>query len=76
MAKNKYLSELRQKIKESLPTSVKIKNIEFEGPVLVIYVENPQEFAEIDVVKKLAKDLRKRIIVRPDPKSLKPPEEA
>ncbi len=76
MAKNRYLSELRQKIKESLPTSVKIKNIEFEGPVLVIYVENPQEFAEIDVVKKLAKDLRKRIIVRPDPKSLKPPEEA
>ena len=76
MAKSKYLSELRQKIKESLPTSVKIKNIEFEGPVLVIYVENPQEFAEIDVVKKLAKDLRKRIIVRPDPKSLKPPEEA
>ena len=76
MAKNRYLSELKQRIKESLPSKVKIKNIEFEGPVLVIYVENPQEFAEVDVVKKLAKDLRKRIIVRPDPKSLKPPEEA
>ncbi|RLI80586.1 beta-CASP ribonuclease aCPSF1 [Archaeoglobales archaeon] len=72
----KYLSELKQKVKESLPVNVKVKNIEFEGPVLVIYVENPQEFAEVDVVKKLAKDLRKRIIVRPDPKSLKPPEEA
>lgn len=76
MTKNRYLSELKQKVKESLPVNVKVKNIEFEGPVLVIYVENPQEFAEVDVVKKLAKDLRKRIIVRPDPKSLKPPEEA
>ena len=76
MAKNKFLSELKHRIRESLPPKVKIKNIEFEGPVLVIYVENPQEFAEIDIVKKLAKDLRKRISVRPDPKSLKPPEEA
>jgi hypothetical protein len=40
-------------------------------------VENPQELAESgDIIKKLAKDLRKRIDIRPDPKSLKPPEEA
>ncbi|RLI74884.1 beta-CASP ribonuclease aCPSF1 [Archaeoglobales archaeon] len=76
MTKNRYLSELKQKVKESLPVTVRVKNIEFEGPVLVIYVENPQEFAEVDIVKKLAKDLRKRIIIRADPKSLKPPEEA
>ncbi|RLE47353.1 MAG: beta-CASP ribonuclease aCPSF1 [Candidatus Methanomethylicota archaeon] len=70
------LDEIKKKVKESIPPNIRIKNIEFEGPLLVIYVENPQEIAEIDIVKKLAKDLRKRIIIRPDPKSLKPPEEA
>ncbi len=73
---SKYLEEIRKKIKEYLPKNVKVRTIEFEGPQLVIYVENPQELAEIDIVKKLAKDLRKRIIIRADPKSLKPPEEA
>ncbi|WP_290595910.1 MULTISPECIES: beta-CASP ribonuclease aCPSF1 [unclassified Archaeoglobus] len=72
----KYLDEIREKVKEYIPENVRVKSIEFEGPQLVIYVENPQELAEIDIVKRLAKDLRKRIIIRPDPKSLKPPEEA
>lgn len=72
----KYLDEIREKVKEYIPKNVKVKNIEFEGPQLVVYVENPQELAEVDIVKKLAKDLRKRIIIRADPKSLKPPEEA
>lgn len=77
MASNRYLKELKEKIINSIPPGVIIKNIEFEGPLLVIYVENPQEFAGSgDIVKKLAKDLRKRIIIRPDPKSLRPPEEA
>ncbi|AGK61634.1 arCOG00543 universal archaeal KH-domain/beta-lactamase-domain protein [Archaeoglobus sulfaticallidus PM70-1] len=76
MGVDEYLSELKRKVAASLP-SVRVKNVEFEGPVLVIYVENPQELAESgDVIKKLAKDLRKRILIRPDPKSLKPPEEA
>jgi hypothetical protein len=72
----KNIDEIRKKVKEAIPPSVRVRSIEFEGPQLVIYVENPQEIAEVDIVKKLAKDLRKRIIIRPDPKSLKPPEEA
>ncbi len=77
MSIDKLLRELREKIEQAVPKNIKIKNIEFEGPMLIIYVQNPQELAESgDVVKKLAKDLRKRIIIRPDPKSLKPPQEA
>ncbi|HIP25432.1 MAG TPA: beta-CASP ribonuclease aCPSF1 [Archaeoglobus profundus] len=68
------IKEIKEKITKLLP-EVKIKDVEFEGPFLVIYVKNPQELAKIDI-KKLAKDLRKRIIIRPDLKSLKPPEEA
>ena len=75
MMKDK-LKEIKEKISKSLPPNIKVKDVEFEGPFLVIYVKNPQELAEVDVIKKLAKDLRKRIIIRPDPKSLKPPEEA
>ncbi len=70
------LKEIKERVIKSLPPNVKVKNVEFEGPFLVIYVKNPQELAEVDIIKKLAKDLRKRIIIRPDPKSLKPPEEA
>lgn len=76
MTSDSYLRELKEKIITSIPRGVRVKNVEFEGPLLVIYVDNPQELAEVDIVKKLAKDLRKRIIIRPDPKSLKPPEEA
>ncbi len=77
MTSSRYLKELKEKIINSIPPKVIVKNVEFEGPLLVIYVENPQELAGSgDIIKKLAKDLRKRIIIRPDPKSLRPPEEA
>ncbi len=77
MSGNRNLKELREKLRELIPPNVKIKSIEYEGPFLVISVQNPQELAESgDIVKKLAKDLRKRIVIRPDPKSLKPCEEA
>jgi hypothetical protein len=40
--------------------------VEFEGPELVIYTEDPKKFADqADLIKILARDLRKRIVVRP-----------
>ncbi|MCX8172481.1 MAG: MBL fold metallo-hydrolase, partial [Archaeoglobaceae archaeon] len=70
------MDEIKNRIKELVPENVKIKNVEFEGPILVVYIENPQEIAGIDLIKKLAKELRKRIAIRPDPKILKPKKEA
>lgn len=70
------LKEIKEKVIASLPKNVKVKDVEFEGPFLVVYVKNPQAITNADIVKKLAKDLRKRIIIRADPKSLKPKEEA
>ncbi|MEM1579397.1 MAG: beta-CASP ribonuclease aCPSF1, partial [Archaeoglobaceae archaeon] len=66
------VDEIKAKIKQLVPKNVRIKNVEFEGPLLVVYIENPQEIAGVDIVKKLAKELRKRIVIRPDPKILKP----
>jgi len=40
--------------------------VEFEGPELVIYTDDPKKFADqADLIKILARDLRKRIVVRP-----------
>lgn len=71
------LNELKQKIKAQLPKDITISDVDFEGPELVIYTEEPRKFADNgDLVKTLAKDLRKRLVVRPDPKVLIQPEEA
>ncbi len=76
MATRKVLNELKEKIRSFLP-NIKIKSIEFEGPNLVVYVEDPKQLlGSGDIIKRLAKDLRKRITVRADPKSRKPPGEA
>lgn len=68
--------EIKKKVRELVSGDIKIKDVEFEGPFLVIYIQNPQELAGVDIVKKLAKELRKRILIRPDPKILKPKAEA
>jgi len=47
-----------------------ITKIEFEGPEIAIYVKNPRWMLEgEEKVKELAKQLRKRIVVRSDPKA-------
>ncbi len=47
-----------------------ITKIEFEGPEIAIYVRNPKWILEgEEKVKELAKQLRKRIVVRSDPKA-------
>ncbi|MHC1625513.1 MAG: beta-CASP ribonuclease aCPSF1, partial [Methermicoccaceae archaeon] len=71
------LKELRQKIEKMLPPEITITDIEFEGPELVVYSNNTKAFAETgNLVKKLAKDIRKRIVIRPDAKLLISPEKA
>jgi KH/beta-lactamase-domain protein len=77
MSVEEVLGELKRKIQKKLPPDITISYIEFEGPELVIYTEEPRKFADSgDFVRSLAKDLRKRIVVRPDPKVLLEPEAA
>lgn len=71
------LNELKQRISAKLPPEIKISGVEFEGPELVIYTEDTRKFADNgDIIRTIAKDLRKRIVVRPDPKVLLDPEGA
>jgi uncharacterized protein len=60
------LKELKAKINEKVPAGITVSEVEFEGPELVIYTDDPKRFAdEADLIKILARDLRKRIVVRP-----------
>ncbi|MFA4935505.1 MAG: hypothetical protein WC568_06685, partial [Candidatus Methanoperedens sp.] len=57
------LNELKQKIRAQLPKDITISDVDFEGPELVIYTEEPRKFADNgDIIKNLAKELRKRLV--------------
>ena len=60
------LKDLKEKIDKIVPAGISVSQVEFEGPELVIYTEDPKKFADqADLIKILARDLRKRIVVRP-----------
>ncbi len=77
MVMTDVLSELRQQIRKKLPTGVTISDIDFEGPELVIYTKEPKRLADNgDIVRSIAKEVRKRIVIRPDHSVLSPQDEA
>ncbi|HON40955.1 MAG TPA: beta-CASP ribonuclease aCPSF1, partial [Methanoculleus sp.] len=61
------LQELKEQINRIVPGGITVSDVEFEGPELVIYTDDPKQFADqADLIKILARDLRKRIVVRPN----------
>ena len=71
------LSDAKRVVKQVVPDHVEITAIDFEGPTIVIYTKNIEIFAESnDLVRQIAQQLRRRIIVRPDPSLLSPSEDA
>ncbi len=71
MTVDDVLREIKGKIRGSIPVSIDVTDVEFEGALLVIYTKTPDLFAKSkDLVKNLAKTLQKRIVVRPDPSVL------
>jgi len=71
------LLELKRRVQNRLPPNINVTGIEFEGPELVIYTDDPRRLADDgEIVRSLAKDLRKRVVVRPDLKVLADPEGA
>jgi KH/beta-lactamase-domain protein len=65
------LREIKGKIRGYIPPAINITDVEFEGALLVIYTTTPDKFASNkDLIRQLAKNLQKRIVVRPDPSVL------
>ncbi|MGN1362844.1 MAG: beta-CASP ribonuclease aCPSF1 [Methanobrevibacter sp.] len=73
---SEILEETKKTIINRLPERVKVAKVEFEGPEIVIYTKNPEIITDNgDLIRNLAKDLRKRIIIRSDKSVLLDPEE-
>jgi KH/beta-lactamase-domain protein len=71
MGVDDLLEEIRETVEDEAPSSAEITDIEFEAATLVVYTRDPDKFAEDeDLVRRLAKKLRKRVEVRPDPSVL------
>ncbi len=71
------LNELRAVIEAKLPADTTISSLEFEGPDVVVYTKEPRKFADnANIIRTIAKGMRKRIVVRPDPSVLLDPEDA
>lgn len=71
------IQEIKSIIVQRLPQRVQVAKVEFEGPEVVIYTKNPEIITENgDLIRDLAKDLRKRIIIRSDRSVLMEPEKA
>jgi len=62
-----HLDQFRRELKARFPPSAEVTKIEFEGPEIAIYAMNPRAFGEQTAIKDLAKQLRKRIVIRSDP---------
>ncbi len=65
------------KIEEKLPKDLVVSEIRFEGSEIIIYTRSREYIGqELEFIKELVSELKKRIIVRPDPSLCKSPEEA
>ena len=61
------LEEIKKEILQKLPDEIQVSKVEFEGPEVVVYTKNPEIITENgDLIRSLAKELRKRIIIRSD----------
>lgn len=60
--------DLRKQLVSRLPAESNVTNITYEGPFLVVYSKNPKVLMEDgEIVKNLARSLRKRILIKSDP---------
>ena len=64
---SEILEDIKKTIVDKLPKEIKVAKVEFEGPEVVIYSKNPAMISDNgDLVRNLAKELRKRLIIRSD----------
>ena len=71
------LNEIEQKVKDIIPEEAKLIKVETLGSYIAIYVKNPAPiYKENDIVKTLASELKRKVLIRTDPNYLIPPEKA
>ncbi len=64
---SEILEDIKKEIMDKLPKNAQVSKVEFEGPEVVLYTKNPEIITDNgDLIRSLAKELRKRIIIRSD----------
>jgi KH/beta-lactamase-domain protein len=71
------LQRIKEEIIQNLPGDISVKKIEFEGPEIAVYSENSNlDIVEgSDILKELAKTMRKRVVFRWNVEKRKDPDE-
>ena len=76
MTIDEVLKEIKSEIESKLPPNITIASVEFEGPEVVVHTREPGKLADnAEIIRSIAKGMRKRIVVRPDPSVLLDPDE-
>ncbi|HEV2315987.1 MAG TPA: beta-CASP ribonuclease aCPSF1 [Thermoplasmata archaeon] len=77
MSFDSLLEQTRDALKEVLPETIEVTDIELEGPHIVLYTKQLDSFLSGgDHLRQIAQRLRRRVLVRSDPASLIDPKEA
>lgn len=70
MSFERELEKIKKEIRDYLPDDIQIQNIEFEGPEIAVYSKGDSGGADVELIQKsnilkeLAKKMRKRIVIR------------
>jgi uncharacterized protein len=77
MSFDSLLEQTRQALREVLPETIEVTDIELEGPHIVLYTKQLDAFLSGgDYLRQVAQRLHRRVVVRSDPATLIDPKEA
>jgi len=77
MSFESLIEQTREALREVLPETIEVSDIELEGPHVVVYTKQLDAFLSGgDYLRQVAQRLHRRVVVRSDPASLIDPKEA
>ncbi len=77
MSVDSLIDQTRDVLREVLPETIEVTDIELEGPHIVVYTKQLDAFLSGgELLRQVAQRLRRRVLVRSDPASLVDPKEA
>jgi KH/beta-lactamase-domain protein len=77
MSFESLIEQTREALREVLPETIEVSDIELEGPHVVVYTKQLDAFLSGgDFLRQVAQRLHRRVVVRSDPASLIDPKEA
>ena len=68
---DRLFENLTEEVKRHMPPDIKIKEIKFEGPLVVVYTDDYDKVSANDSIPRtLAQNIHRRVDIRPDPSNL------